>query len=101
MNLIRKLRGVQEFSAGAGSLFHGFFERRNGMKYTKESLVDGRARRVFELMGRACDHGVYPCALPLEGHTGPWVQAQGREKRVLSCCSYLGLAGDPRIDEAA
>ena len=62
--------------------------------------MDARARRVFELMGRACDAGVYPYQLPLEGRSGPWV-SEGREFLMLSSYDYLGLIGDPRIDDAA
>ena len=50
----------------------------------KDHLVDGRARRVFDLMGRACDRGVYPYQLPLEGRSGPWVQSEGRKLLMLS-----------------
>ena len=52
-------------------------------------------------MGRACDHGVYPYQLPLEGRSGPWAQAEGRKLLMLSSYDYLGLIGDPRVDEAA
>jgi len=71
------------------------------MGFRKDQLVDARARRVFELMGRACEAGVYPYQLPLQTRSGPWVKAEGRDMLMLSSYDYLGLIGDPRIDEAA
>ena len=60
----------------SGDLFDGFFSANKQWTFHKENLIDARARRIFELMGRACDAGVYPYQLPLEGRSGPWVQAR-------------------------
>lgn len=88
-------------SVGAGELFNGFFAPGRRWDLRKDHLIDSRARRVFDMMGRACEAGVYPYQLPLEGRSGPWVQAEGRRLLMLSSYDYLGLIGDPRVDDAA
>src|SRR5580658_4783992 len=96
-----KLNHTGVLTAGSGDLFDGFFNSGRQWNFRKEDLVDGRARRIFEMMAQACEFGVYPYQLPLEGRTGPWVQAEGRELLMMSSYDYLGLVGDPRIDDAA
>jgi glycine C-acetyltransferase len=88
-------------SVGSGLLFNGFFEHGQERNFRKDQLLDGRARRVFDLTSRACEAGVYPFQLPLQSRSGPWVQAEDRQLLMLSSYDYLGLIGDPRIDEAA
>ncbi len=84
-----------------GGFFDGFFARMHKFSYSKESLIDNRARRLFEMTALACEHGVYPYQLALQGKSGPWVEAEGRRMLMLSSYDYLGLIGDPRVDEAA
>jgi glycine C-acetyltransferase len=100
-HLINGLNQLRAFRTASGDLFNGFFASGKKWTFPKENLIDARARRVFELMGRACEAGVYPYQLALEGRSGPWVQAEGREMMMLSSYDYLGLIGDPRIDECA
>jgi 8-amino-7-oxononanoate synthase len=85
----------------SGSLFNGFFAEGKEKCFRKADLVDARARRVFDMVSRACGAGVYPYQLALESKSGPWVHAEGRRLLMLSAYDYLGLIGDPRIDEAA
>jgi hypothetical protein len=72
------------FASSSGDRFKGFFAPEKKWRFSKDGLLDARARRVFEMMGRACQAGVYPYQLPLDGRSGPWVQVEGREMLMLS-----------------
>jgi len=85
----------------AGGLFREFFASEKSSTFDRNSLLDGRARRLFELTRRACDAGVYPYQLPLQSRSGPWIEAEGRRMLMLSSYDYLGLIGDERVDAAA
>ena len=66
-----KLNGFRRtFSTGSGDLFNGFFKTDKKLSFHKENLIDARARRVFEMMGRACDSGVYPFQMALRAAPG-------------------------------
>lgn len=93
--------GIRLFTSSSGGIFNGFFANRKSSNYHKHNLVDGRARRVFDMMAAACDAGVYPYQMALQTRTGPTVKAEDREMLLFSSNDYLGLVGDPRIDEAA
>jgi glycine C-acetyltransferase len=88
-------------TSASGARFDGFFAAGNRRSYSKESLLDARARRIFDMTETACQAGVYPYQVALEGRSGPWVRVEGREMLSLSAYDYLGLIGDPRIDQAA
>jgi 8-amino-7-oxononanoate synthase len=88
-----------KLTSSSGKLFNGFFKVEQ--TYHQGQLIDARARRVFEMTARACEADAYPYQLPLEGRSGPWVQAEGRRLLMLSSYDYLGLIGDPRVEEAS
>jgi glycine C-acetyltransferase len=91
----------EPLTSAHGARFDGFFAAGNRRSYAKESLLDARARRIFDMTETACQAGVYPYQVALEGRSGPWVRVEGRELLSLSAYDYLGLIGDPRVDEAA
>jgi glycine C-acetyltransferase len=86
-------------TTSSGNLFNGFFT--HPRTYSSANLIDARARRVFEMTARACAADAYPYQLPLQGRSGPMVRAEGRDLLMLSSYDYLGLIGDPRVDECA
>jgi glycine C-acetyltransferase len=88
-------------STATGGLFGGFFDTEKSKTFDRASLIDARARRLFDMTRRACEAGVYPFQLPLEGRSGAWIQAEGQRLLMLSSYDYLGLIGDPRVDQAA
>ncbi len=98
----RPLAGTENrIATSSGGLFGNFFAGERRSAFNKEHLIDGRARRVFDLTQQACDAGIYPYQLPLESRSGPWVEAEGRRMLMLSSYDYLGLIGDERVDKAA
>ncbi len=91
----------EPLTSASGARFDGFFASGNRRSYSKDNLLDARARRVFEMTQAACEAGVYPYQVPLEGRSGAWVRVEGRKMLALSAYDYLGLIGDPRVDEGA
>jgi len=82
-------------------MFEDFFSDDRGHSYKKHDLLDTRARRLFENTARACKHDAYPFQPALSTRPGPVVEMDGHRMLLLSSYDYLGLIGDPRIDEAA
>ena len=82
-------------------MFEDYFESGRKDSYRKNDLMDARARRVFETTALACSMDAYPFQAPLSGRPGPKVEVDGHRMLALSSYDYLGLIGDPRVDEAA
>jgi 8-amino-7-oxononanoate synthase len=92
---------IQPFPSSSGQMFHEYFTPGKSWSFKKHDLLDARARRLFESTALGCAHDAYPFQIPLESKSGPFVQADGHEMLMLSSYDYLGLIGDPRVNEAA
>jgi 8-amino-7-oxononanoate synthase len=82
-------------------MFDNFFSEDCRHSYKKHDLLDTRARRLFDNTARAVAVDAYPFQAPLSSRPGPMVEMDGHRMLMLSSYDYLGLIGDPRIDEAA
>ncbi len=82
-------------------MFGNFFATARTDSFRKADLIDARARRLFETTALACSLDAYPFQAPLSARTGPVVELEGHSMLMLSSYDYLGLIGDPRVDEAA
>jgi 8-amino-7-oxononanoate synthase len=89
------------FSSSSGKMFQNYFNSERRDTYKKGDLIDARARRVFENTALACSLDAYPFQAPLSTRSGPSVEVDGHRMLMLSSYDYLGLIGDPRVDEAA
>ncbi len=96
-----KVPSVTDFTSSSGKMFGSYFTPGRAWSFKKTDLLDARARRVFENTALACSLDAYPFHMPLEAKAGPCVTADGHEMLMMSSYDYLGLIGDPRIDEAA
>ncbi|WP_229741120.1 aminotransferase class I/II-fold pyridoxal phosphate-dependent enzyme [Silvibacterium dinghuense] len=82
-------------------MFENYFTSEREESYKKRDLIDARARRLFENTALACSMDAYPFQAPLSTRSGPIVEMNGHRMLMLSSYDYLGLIGDPRVDEAA
>ena len=89
------------FPSSSGEMFGDYFAEPRTWEFKKSDLLDARARRIFENTALACSVDAYPFHMPLQAKAGPSVTADGHEMLMMSSYDYLGLIGDPRIDQAA
>jgi len=89
------------FPSSSGQMFHDYFHSERTDSYKKGDLIDARARRLFESTALACSLDAYPFQAPLSTRSGPIVKMNGYRMLMLSSYDYLGLIGDPRVDETA
>jgi 7-keto-8-aminopelargonate synthetase-like enzyme len=88
-------------ASSSGGIFNDYFSIERKWNFKKNDILDARGRRLFESTAMACAADAYPFQAPLDGKTGPIVSTEGQEMLMLSSYDYLGLIGDPRVDEAA
>lgn len=87
---------------GPADRFAGFFGEEPWPQPPPGGLLDHPpARAWLALIDQTCRRGLYTFQAPLEGKAGRRVSVDGRPFLLLSSYDYLGLLGDPRIEEAA
>ena len=91
----------KKFPSSSGEMFQDYFAGEREETYKKHDLIDARARRLFENTSLACSLDAYPFQAPLSTRPGPEVMMDGHKMLLLSSYDYLGLIGDPRVDQAA
>src|SRR5665213_3913156 len=89
----------KNFPSSSGHMFHKYFSTERADSYKKRDLIDARARRIFENTALACSMDAYPLQAPLSTRSGPVVEMDGHKMLMLSSYDYLGLIGNPRVDE--
>lgn len=89
------------FASSSGAMFDDYFVPGRSWSFKKDGLLDARARRLFESAALGCAADAYPFQISLQAKSGPFVQADGHEMLMLSSYDYLGLIGDPRVNQAA
>lgn len=89
------------FASSSGQMFDDYFVPGRSWSFKKNDLLDARARRLFESTALGCAADAYPFQIALQGKSGPLVQTDGHEMLMLSSYDYLGLIGDPRVNQAA
>lgn len=97
----QELNESKLFPSSSGHMFGDYFTPGRTWSFKKNTLLDTRARRIFETTAMGCAHDAYPFHMPLEAKAGPCVQADGHQMLMMSSYDYLGLIGHPRIDAAA
>ena len=80
--------------------FHRFFQTHSVLP--PGGLLDSESgRRWFDILAWAYQNDFYTLQPALEGKSGPRVQVNGRQFRMVSSYDYLGLIGHSRIEAAA
>jgi 8-amino-7-oxononanoate synthase len=80
--------------------FYRFFQTHDPLPPT--GLLDSESSRCwFDILAWAYKNDFYTLQPALESKSGPRVQVNDREFRMVSSYDYLGLIGDTRLEEAA